>query len=80
MESFYSAKPVISCSDLGGTRELVEDAVNGFEVEPTPQAIASAMDKLYFDKPMSERLGRSGLDEIIRRDIAWPSTIRRLLN
>ena len=79
MEAFYSAKPVIACTDSGGTRELIEDGVNGFEVQPEPEAIALAMDKLFFDKSMAEHMGKAGLDEIIRRDITWSSTVRRLL-
>ncbi len=79
MEAFYSAKPVISCTDSGGTRELVNNGINGFEVLPTPQAIAGVMDILYEDKERAERMGKSGLDEIIYRDITWPSTIRKLL-
>jgi len=79
MEAFYSAKPVISCSDSGGTRELIEDLLNGFMVEPTPQAIAQAMDRLYDDQALAERMGSAGRAEINRRDITWPSTIRKLL-
>jgi glycosyltransferase involved in cell wall biosynthesis len=80
MEAFYSGKPVISCTDSGGTSELVNDGINGLEVFPTPQAIAGAMDILCEDKEKAERLGKSGLEEIIRRDITWPSTIRKLLS
>jgi glycosyltransferase involved in cell wall biosynthesis len=79
LEAFYSAKPVITCIDSGGTREFVEDGVSGFEVQPTPEAIAMAMDKLFFDRSMTERMGKAGQDEINRRDITWPSTIRKLL-
>jgi glycosyltransferase involved in cell wall biosynthesis len=79
LESFYSAKPVITCTDSGGTREFVEDSISGFEVPPTPEDIAMAMDKLFFDRSMTERLGKAGQDEIYRRDITWPSTIRKLL-
>ena len=79
MESFYSAKPVIACSDSGGTREIIEDRINGFVTDPTPEAIADAMDKLYQDQFLAERMGKAGLEEIIRRDITWSSTIRRLL-
>jgi len=79
MEAFYSGKPVISCTDSGGTSELVNDGVNGYEVLPTPQAIAGAMDMLYEDKSRAERLGKSGMDGIMLRDITWPSTLRKLL-
>jgi glycosyltransferase involved in cell wall biosynthesis len=79
LEASYSGKPVITCTDSGGTREFVQNAVNGFVVDPTSQAIAQAMDMLYDDRNLSERMGKVGLDAIIRRDITWPSTIRRLL-
>lgn len=79
MEAFYSAKPVIACTDSGGTRELIINGVNGFVTQPDPKAIAAAMDQLYEDKLLAERMGKNGLNEIIRRDITWPTTIRRLL-
>ena len=80
MEAFYSAKPVISCTDSGGTRELIDDGIHGYMVEPTPQGIAQAMDKLYQDKQKAEQMGKEALNEITRRDITWPSTLRRLLS
>ena len=79
MEAFYSAKPVITCTDSGGTGEFVENGVNGFIVEPSADAISKVMDILYYDKKLAEGLGRAGLEEITRRDITWPSTIQRLL-
>jgi glycosyltransferase involved in cell wall biosynthesis len=79
MEGFYCSKPVIACSDSGGTEELIKDGLNGFIADSTPDAIAEAMDRLFEDKHMSERMGAAGRDEILRRDITWTSTIRRLL-
>ena len=35
-----AGKPVITCTDSGGTAELVRDGVNGLVVEPTPEALA----------------------------------------
>lgn len=79
MEAFYSAKAVIACNDSGGTRELIENGVNGFVTDPDPKALAAAMDTLYSDKMLADRMGKAGLEEIVRRDITWSSTIRRLL-
>ena len=79
MEAFYSRKPIIACVDSGGTREIIEKGVNGFVTQPTAEAIAHAMDQLYDDRLLAERMGKAGLDEIVRRDITWPTTIRRLL-
>jgi glycosyltransferase involved in cell wall biosynthesis len=80
LEALYSSKPVITCKDSGGTGEFIENDVNGYIVEPDPKCIAQAMDALYLDKSKAERMGKAGLDGIIRRDITWPSTIRRLLS
>ena len=45
-----SKKAVISCTDSGGTLELIDDGHNGRLVAPTPQALAAAMDELYEDR------------------------------
>lgn len=80
MEAFYSSKPLISCTDSGGTYELVEQGVSGLFCEPEPRALAAAMDKLYLNRDAAIQMGINGHDEIIRRDITWESTIRRLLS
>ena len=38
-EAFASAKAVVTCSDSGGPAELVENGVNGFVCEPSPDAL-----------------------------------------
>lgn len=79
MEAFYCAKPVITCSDSGGTLELIDDQKTGFVCEPDPKSIAKAMDQLYADKKKAAGMGNAARKEIIRRDITWDNTIRRLL-
>ncbi len=79
MEAFYCGKPVITCSDSGGTMELIEDQKTGFVCEPDAKSIAAAIDKLYMDKKKAAEMGFAAQKEIIRRDITWENTIRRLL-
>lgn len=79
MEGFYSSKPVIACTDSGGTDELIEDGVTGIIVEPTPEKIAEAMDRLFEDRGVTEKMGNAARKEIIRRNYTWDETIRRLL-
>lgn len=79
MEGFYSKKPVISCTDSGGTVEFIDEGKTGFFVEPDPKQLAVVMDKLYFDKEMTKQMGKAAYEEIIKRDITWDKTIRRLL-
>lgn len=80
MEAFYSGKPVIACTDSGGTKEIIEDNINGFVTRSDPRSIAEAMDLLYENRSLSEQMGIEGLKEITRRDITWTNTIRRLLS
>jgi len=79
MESFYSQKPVIACTDSGGILELVENNVTGLVAEPTPKKIAEAMDKLYENKAIAEKMGVTAFEEITRRKITWENTIAKLL-
>lgn len=77
VEAFASAKPVITCTDSGGPTELVQDQVNGFVVEPTPQALARAFRRIITSRDLAEQLGRAGTAVAAR--LTWPATVRRLL-
>jgi len=79
MEGFYAGKPVVTCADSGGTSELVEDGRTGYICEPNPEAIACVLDKLFEDKKLAEQMGVAAREEILRRNITWSETIRRLL-
>ena len=46
LEAFHSRKPVITCTDSGGTLELVEDDVTGLVTEPDASSLAEAFDRL----------------------------------
>lgn len=80
MEAFYAHKPVITCTDSGGTLELVEDQKTGFVCAPDPQAIAKVMDALYLDQAWAKRVGDAAYEEILRRNLTWDHTIGRLLS
>jgi glycosyltransferase involved in cell wall biosynthesis len=79
LEAYHSKKPVITCTDSGGTLEVVEDGKTGYVVSPEPQAIAEAMDRLYFNKTGAQQMGSNGLDKIISMGINWENTIQRLV-
>jgi glycosyltransferase involved in cell wall biosynthesis len=78
LEAFSSAKPVITCTDSGGPVEFVENEVNGFTVPPDPQAIAAAIDKLYYDKELARRMGRAALEKIGNLNITWDNIVKKL--
>lgn len=79
LEAHQSVKAVVTTTDSGGVLELVEDRVNGFVCEPTPQALAARFDQLYEDRALAERMGNAGRERMIQLDISWDRVVNRLL-
>lgn len=80
MEAFHAEKPVITVSDAGGVLEIVHDGATGFVVEPTPHALAEAMDRLFLEREQARSLGRAGRELWDGKKITWPNTVERLLS
>jgi glycosyltransferase involved in cell wall biosynthesis len=80
LEAHHAGKAVITTTDAGGTRELIEDARNGFVTPPDPEAIAEAMDRLYTDTQLAEKMGAAGIEQIGALRISWPTVIEGLLS
>jgi glycosyltransferase involved in cell wall biosynthesis len=76
-EAFASGKPVVTCTDAGGARELVDDGISGYVVAPDAGAIASALDRLAADPGLSEKLGQAGRERVM--PLSWEATAERLL-
>jgi glycosyltransferase involved in cell wall biosynthesis len=79
IEACHSSKPTITTVDSGGVLELVRDGENGFVTKTTPQDIAKAMDRLYADRKMAERMGRNALRRLDEMNISWSHVLTRLL-
>ncbi len=79
LESFFAKKPVIVHSDAGGPLEFVEDGVNGFIVDTTPQAVAEKIDQLFYDKQMAKRLGEQGYQKLVDMNLSWDYVIEQLI-
>jgi glycosyltransferase involved in cell wall biosynthesis len=77
LEAFLSERPVITATDSGGTLEFVTEGITGHVVEPTPEAIASAVAALDADRLRAQSMGRSGLE--VARTISWDTVIERLV-
>jgi glycosyltransferase involved in cell wall biosynthesis len=80
LEAHHSAKAVISCTDSGGTDELIVDGENGFLVDSDPKKLAAVFDRLYDDKKLAEKMGHAGIKRINDLDITWDNVIRRFTN
>ena len=78
LEAFLARKPVITARDSGGTLEFVTDGVNGFVVEPDPEAVAAAIVALDADRRRTASLGDAGRDLAVT--ISWDAVIDRLLS
>jgi glycosyltransferase involved in cell wall biosynthesis len=77
LEAMLSAKPVITTTDSGGPTELIESGVTGLITEPTPQAIAAAIDQLLSNRRAARRMGRQGLRRA--QAIDWDQVVAALL-
>ncbi|MBI3400519.1 MAG: glycosyltransferase family 4 protein [Acidobacteria bacterium] len=77
LEAFLSRKPVITTTDAGGPLEFVEDGVTGLVVEPSPEAIGAAINRLADDRRIAQSLGDAGYDRV--RAITWDGVVDRLM-
>jgi glycosyltransferase involved in cell wall biosynthesis len=77
LEAFLAHKPVITATDAGGPLEFVEDHINGAICEPTPVAIAAAIDRYAADPARAASHGDAGYERA--RLITWDGVIERLL-
>ena len=77
LEAFLAQKPLVTVTDAGGPLEFVEDGVNGYVCEPTPEAVAAALNRLAADRPRAARLGLAGYERA--RLITWDSVIEALV-
>ncbi|TAL40905.1 MAG: glycosyltransferase [Salinibacterium sp.] len=79
LEASHASKAVLTTTDSGGVLELVVDGQNGFVTEPSPEALAEAMDRLHRDRAASEKLGVAAHERIGELGITWSNVVSRLL-
>ena len=77
VESFLSRKPVVTTVDAGGPLEFVTEGETGVVAAPDPDAIATAIDRLWRQPESRLReMGEAGFERV--RDITWDHVIDRL--
>ena len=60
-EAMACGVPVVASPQAGATRDLIEDGVTGFVVDPDDkQKLAATMSRLLTDDPDCERIGQAG--------------------
>ncbi|MBI3522524.1 MAG: glycosyltransferase family 4 protein [Chloroflexi bacterium] len=78
LEAMAAGLPVIA-SDIHGYKKVVQRNVTGLLVEPKdPDAITAALERLYADPAMRERLGSAGSRKAVEYD--WTHVTERLVD
>jgi len=78
MESILSKKPVITCTDSGGSLEFIENEVNGYVVEPTPKKIGDSINKIFNDGS-AKKMGEMGYKKFKNNLLSWDIVIKKLM-
>lgn len=79
VEASHALKPILTTQDSGGVLELVQDGINGYVTEASPEALGDAMDRLYLDRAKTLSMGRNACDRLAALNISWPHVLQRLL-
>lgn len=84
IEAMAVGKPVVVCTDGGGLTELVEHERTGLVVDPTPSAIAVAVERLCADPDLAATLGANGRERAAeltweRAAAEWRAGLERVL-
>jgi len=79
LEAMLAAKPVITCADSGGPLAFVQPGHTGWVTEPTPQALAAALDDAWATPQRSAEMGRAGRAAYQQQGISWDLVVARLL-
>lgn len=79
LEAMLSAKPVITCKDSGGPTAFVDHCVTGWQVDPTPEALAHALDSAFDDRSKAKKMGQNGYEAYWAANITWHQVVTKLL-
>jgi glycosyltransferase involved in cell wall biosynthesis len=80
LEAMLASKPVITCTDSGAPLEFVRNDATGLIVEPSPKAMAVAMDRLWGDRELAWALGEAGRKRYDSLNISWMAVVERLIS
>jgi glycosyltransferase involved in cell wall biosynthesis len=79
MEAFSAAKAMLTANDSGGLLDIVHDGDTGLVVEPDPESLAAAIDRLANSRNLTIEMGMEGRERWNEMNVTWPATIERLL-
>lgn len=76
LEAFASARPVLTCTDSGEPAHIVRNYETGLVVEPSPQAIAVALDWFWDNRDKAAEMGQRALKLV--EAMSWRDTAYEL--
>jgi glycosyltransferase involved in cell wall biosynthesis len=79
LEAMLAQKPVITCTDSGGPLEFVIDHETGLVAEPTPEAVAAAIEFLYANRRRALEFGAAGYTRYQSFQLSWDHVVDELL-
>jgi glycosyltransferase involved in cell wall biosynthesis len=80
LEAMLASRPVITCSDSGGPLEFIEHGRNGLICDPTPAALAAAMDALWAGRAQARAMGNEGRARYTEIGLSWEHVVECLLS
>ena len=78
LEAMLCEKAVLTVHDAGGVTELVKDGVNGYIVQPAPDALAKAMGRMIENRDETIHMGQAARESV--QHITWENTVAQLFN
>ena len=79
MEAFSAAKAMLTVSDAGGVLDIVHDCDTGLVVQPDPESLAAAIDRLANNRNTTIDMGKESRGRWSGMNLTWAATIERLL-
>jgi len=80
MEAAEAGKAIITTTDSGGVRGMVEVGNNGWIVDPTPEALGEAMSAASQSGALAKKMGKSSRELWRGMNVTWDYTLDRLLS
>jgi glycosyltransferase involved in cell wall biosynthesis len=80
LEAAHANRCTVTLSDSGGVSEFVRHDDNGLIVDPQPEALARAFDRLYENRDDARKMGERASARVDELEINWDAVIARLLS
>jgi glycosyltransferase involved in cell wall biosynthesis len=79
VEASHASKSILTTLDSGGVLELVQDEINGYVTEASPQALGDAMDRLFLDREKTKLMGDNARERLTELNVSWDYVLQRML-